>query len=510
MEVERTPGRVALIEAGSPGLNIYSHVAMGRGTAMLATVVRDAGYDVRAYIEDISGKDSVDWDWVAGAAVVGFSAITCTLPRSRDLAAEARRRNPSAVIVFGGPEPTCAPQRAFEAGADWVIRGEAELTLPAFLDTLGGGGDVHEIPGVCWMAEGMLCEGPPARQLTSAEVNALPLVDNTLVAGGELRSTGLVWRARGCPERCDFCEVCEIWPRYVRRDEAKSVEELMLQQAEGAPGVFLIDDNAAANKPSFKRFLRDAIARGFASPLVVQMRADAAFDRDGRIDRELLKLLKHASPMTLVCIGVESSADKDLEEIHKHTDSMRMAEALKAMRRYGLMVHGMFIAFTGDTVETLRRNGRYARKYVTTLQYLFETPLPGTKRTAEHERAGRLLWRELSELSFLDGMHVALKPDLMSPAEMQERVLAEYRKFYSRARVTAAFWRGLLFRYRLLSPAQRTYLRELRPLQRLRTWAWFHLEFKFAPWTFLKIGRRRVLEMLKDPEYVDYLARLQN
>ena len=39
------PYRVALIEAGSPGLNIYSHVAMGRGIGLLATVLRDHGYD---------------------------------------------------------------------------------------------------------------------------------------------------------------------------------------------------------------------------------------------------------------------------------------------------------------------------------------------------------------------------------------------------------------------------------------------------------------------------------
>ena len=47
--------RVALIEAGSPGLNIYSHVAMGRGVPLLATVLRDDGYCVRAFVEDISG-----------------------------------------------------------------------------------------------------------------------------------------------------------------------------------------------------------------------------------------------------------------------------------------------------------------------------------------------------------------------------------------------------------------------------------------------------------------------
>lgn len=502
--------RVALIEAGSPGLNIYSHVAMGRGTAILATVVRDAGFDVRAYIEDVSGKGSVDWDWVAEADVVGFSAITCTLTRTAELVARAREVAPRATIVLGGPEPTCATERAFAAGADYVIRGEGELSFPAFLRALLlGQGDLRAIEGVCWQTDGRVCEGPPPRQLTKTEIAALPLVDNSLVHGHGMQNTGLVWRSRGCPERCDFCEVCEMWPRYVLRDEETSVEELMACQAEGAPGVFLIDDNAAANKPSFKRFLSAAIESGYARLLVVQMRADAVFQSDGRIDRELLRLLKRVASTTMVCVGVESSADEDLEDVGKHTDSKRMARAMDAMQRYGLLVHGMFIAFAGDTRETLRRNGAYARKYVTTLQYLFETPLPGTKRTAEHERAGRVLYDKLADLKFLDGMHIALRPELMSPREMQRSVMREYRRFYSWTRVQAAFVRGLLFRHRLLSPAQRAYLRGLRPWHRFKTWVWFHVEYKFAPWSLLHIGRQRVLEFMRDAEYADYLARLE-
>ncbi|MBE0476779.1 MAG: B12-binding domain-containing radical SAM protein [Coriobacteriia bacterium] len=509
MAVPAEPLRVALVEAGSPGLNIYSHVSMGRGTAILATVVRDAGFEVRGFIEDVSGKDSIDWDFVGGARVVGFSAITCTLTRTRDLVSETRRRNPAAAIVLGGPEPTCAPQRAFEAGADYVIRGEGEFTLPEFLRKLAEGADVRDVPGVCWMEDGALRSGPPPRQLTREEVSALPLVDESLVAGAEQRTTGLVWRSRGCPERCGFCEVHEIWPRYVLREEETSVEELVRCQEAGRGGAFLIDDNAAANKPSFKRFLRGAIERGFSRPIAVQLRADAVFDSDGRLDHELLRLLRDLAPTTMVCVGVESADDAGLLEIGKRDDSTRMAAALKAMRGYGLLVHGMFIALAGDTVETLRRNGRYARRYVTSLQYLFETPLPGTKRTAEHERAGRVIFRDLAELRFLDGMHVSIRPENMSPREMQDRVLAEYRRFYSRVRLTCAFLGGLLLRYRRLGPGHRAYLRTLGGFDRLREWAWLHLQFKFAPWVLLRIGRRRVLDFLHDTDYAAYRERLE-
>lgn len=506
---ERTAvSRVAMIEAGSPGLNIYSHVAMGRGTTILATVLDAQGFDVRAFIEDVSGRGSIDWEWVSEADVIGFSAITCTLPRTRELLEQARSVNPRAVIVAGGPEPTCAPERALACGADWVIRGEGELSLPALLRALGGEGEPRQVPGVCWLQDGALASGPPPRQLSREEVTALPLARNALVAGAERANTGLVWRSRGCPERCGFCEVHEIWPQYVLRDESRSVAELMARQAEGSGGAFLIDDNAAANKASFKRFLRGAIAGGFARPIAVQLRADAVFRPDGRLDRELLRLLRDLAPTTMVCVGVESADDAGLAEIGKRANATRVARALKAMRRYGLLVHGMFIALTGDTVETLKRNGAYARRYVTSLQYLFETPLPGTKRTEEHERAGRILFRDIAELRFLDGMHVSLLPDHMSPREMQDRVVAEYRHFYSRLRLARAFLSGLLFRYRLLGEGQRAYLRRLRPARRLREWVRLHAEFKFAPWALLCIGRKRVLDFLADADYAAYRERL--
>ena len=508
--------RVALVEAGSPGLNIYSHIAMGRGVPLLGTVLRDDGYEVRDFVEDISGKGSIDWAFVSSADVVGFSAITCTLTRTAELARETRRRNPAATIVFGGPEPTCAPERSFEAGADFVIRGEAEFSFPQFLSafsdsprSVSPGEAVRRVPGIVWQEDGHTRFGPPAQQLTRDEVCALPPIDMSLVEGAEKRTTGLVWRSRGCPERCAFCEVCEIWPRYVLRDEESSVDELLQCQADGQGGSFLIDDNAAANKPSFKRFLRAAIQRGYAQPIVIQVRADAVLDRDGRLDHELLRLLRDLAPVTILAVGVESSENSDLAEIGKQISSERIATALSAIRRYGLLVHGMFIAFASDTAETLKRNGQFARKYVTSLQYLFETPLPGTRSTAGHETAGRVLFHAIGDLKYLDGMHVSIRPEAMTAKQMQEIVTAEYTKFYSRLRIARAFAAGLFLRYRRLGEGQLRYLRTLPPMTRLREWAWLHIQFKFTPWALMRTGRRTLLEQLHDPDYADYLGKLE-
>jgi radical SAM superfamily enzyme YgiQ (UPF0313 family) len=505
-------GRLALIEAGSPGLNIYSHVAMGRGVPLLATVARDAGYETRAYVEDISGKGSVDWDFVATADVVGFSTITCTLPRTRELLERAREVNPDAVVLFGGPEPTCDPRRSLELGVDYVVKGEGEHVLPPLLDALmvGDVDRVRELAGLVWLEDGRLCEAPPPVQLAREELDALPFIEWSLVEGSGNGSVAPVWRARGCPERCDFCEVCEIWPRYRRRDEGRSVEELAQAQGAGYSTAFLIDDNAAANKPAFLEFLRGVIARGYGGVLVTQMRADAVFNKDGSLDRELLRLLKKAAALTVVCVGVESCDDTSLERVSKHTDASKTARALKAMRRYGLMVHGMFIALNEDTKEVVKRNGDYARRYVNSLQYLFETPLPGTKRTLAHEQAGAMLFTDSDELDLYDGMHVVLRPERMTPYEMLRLVGDEYELFYSKARVVGAALTGTFLRFRRLGEGQRAFLRELSFGRRVTSWIRMHIAYKYAPVSFLAIGRKRVLDFLRDPAYARYMERLNS
>jgi anaerobic magnesium-protoporphyrin IX monomethyl ester cyclase len=503
--------RLALIEAGSAGLNIYSHVAMGRGVPLLATVVRDAGWESRAFIEDISGKDSIDWEWIASASVVGFSAITCTMPRTAELVARTRALNPAATILFGGPEPTCHPQRSFDIGADMVLRGEAELTLPRLLAVLDSGSSesLGEIDGLMWREEGAVREGPPMRQLTKEQLDALPLVDRTLLHLGDATSVAAVWRTRGCPSHCDFCEVCEIYPRCVRRSDEHTIAELMEAQEDGYGTAFLIDDNAAANKPAFMDFLRKTAATGYARALVTQLRADAVFGKDGRIDREFLKLLKRAAGVTVVCVGVESAADESLEAVHKDVDAKKMAQALRAMKRAGILVHGMFIALTDDTREAIQRNGDYARKYVTSLQYLFETPLPGTQRTRLHEAAGNMLFEKLEDLSLYDGMHCVLRPLKMRAGEMQSLVEREYRRFYSVRRIVGAALEGVFVRFRKLTEGQRDMLRELPVGRRIAKWLSFHAEYKFGPVAFLAIGRNRVRKMLADPTYAAFTSRLE-
>ena len=92
---------------------------------------------------------------------------------------------------------------------------------------------------------------------------------------------------------------------------------------------------------------------------------------------------------------------------------------------------------------------------------------------------------------------------------MQALVLRAYRRFYSIRRIVGAALSGALLRFRRLTDQQRAHLATLGFKDRIRSWAWFHIRYKFAPVTFLAMGRKRVRAFLQDAAYSQYTLRLQ-
>jgi hypothetical protein len=85
-----------------------------------------------------------------------------------------------------------------------------------------------------------------------------------------------------------------------------------------------------------------------------------------------------------------------------------------------------------------------------------------------------------------------------------------YRRFYSLPRIVAAAVRGALGRFRRLGEAQRAELALMPLRKRVASWAWLHVQYKFAPTSFLAEGRRRIREFMRDPEYRTYLDTLRD
>src|SRR5260370_28899379 len=130
--------KLVFVEPKSAHLPIYSRVCIPRlGSAILATLMRAKGYDVRVYIEDIH---PIDMGEVLSADLVAISAITSTAPQSYRLA--DRVREAGAIAVVGGTHTSFLPDEGLEH-ADFLLRGEGEVPFQELVDAVQAGPGVQ-------------------------------------------------------------------------------------------------------------------------------------------------------------------------------------------------------------------------------------------------------------------------------------------------------------------------------------------------------------------------------
>lgn len=433
-----TPQRkrsLVMLEPQAPGHHIYSRMRLPRlGAVLLATLARDRGWAADVFVEDVA---PVDWRAVLRADLVGISTITGTAARAYAMADALRARG--IPVIMGGPHVTFRADEALEH-ADFVLRGEAEVTFPRFLDAFGRGQPVTDVPGLSRLDDaGRPVHNPPPE--TPVELDDLPAPDFGLIHGwGTAHGLGAepiipVQATRGCPFGCTFCSVIGMFGRRLRaRSRDHVLAELERWRGQGVHA-FFYDDNFTANRTAAKRLLR-AIddSPGLLKSWSSQVRTDCAGDPD------LLGLMARTH-CSHVFIGFESVNPRVLRDTRKQQDVAGMKEAVRRFIRAGVDVHGMFVfGFDGDTPEMMQATVDFAiSSGIWSAQFLILTPFPGTPLYDGWVREGRI---HLTDYSFYDAHHVVFEPRGVSALQLQMAQIQAHDRFYSRARMA----RGLFSR----------------------------------------------------------------
>ena len=108
-------------------------------------------------------------------------------------------------IIVGGPQSIGLQQKFLEdSQADYILRGEGEVSLPMLLNTvLKAEGDLNEINGLAYIKKGVFIETEPPEIIEDLDCLPLPAYHCSLHknhAYGKLIFTG-----RGCPYQCSYC-----------------------------------------------------------------------------------------------------------------------------------------------------------------------------------------------------------------------------------------------------------------------------------------------------------------
>jgi radical SAM superfamily enzyme YgiQ (UPF0313 family) len=330
----------------------------------LAAMVPD-GIELTIVDEQLEPLDfDKRWD------LVGITGYANHRDRMRVIATEFRSRGN--LVAIGGPFVTMSPEEMRDY-ADILFRGEAERTWPAFLDDFQRGvwkSEYHQTDRID------IAESPmPAFELADR--------DRYLI--------GLVQASRGCPFRCDFCDVII----YLGRDQRHKTPERIVDELErmyqlGYREAFVADDNFTSYRKRAKGIV-DAMAEWNATKpsrfhWLTQISIDVAKDP------ELLARCAEAGMMQAF-IGIETPNEESLRLASKKQNvNTNLVDDIHAIQKVGIGVQaGMIVGFDGDHLDVFRRQFDFLTEAaVPTITLNLLNAPPGTPLFARLKDEGRL------------------------------------------------------------------------------------------------------------------------
>lgn len=413
--------RIIMVEPRTPANHVYSRFAIPRlGLPILGGLAVKMGIETKVVIEEMGPFDREELDRYD---LLCISTITPTAKAAYALADHARERG--LPVLLGGPHATYLPDEAMRH-ADWVLRGEAEVTFPMLLDALREDGDLSKIPGLSYR-DGRAIVHVEADRCKVA-LDEIPQPNFDIVAGLENgqfpRGVIPIMTSRGCPHHCSFCSVTPMFGHKMRYASKERVADEILRLKDRGEMIFFVDDNFCASPKRTKELLRYLLVRGIEMPpWLAQVSVRAARDT------EMLELMRRAGCHT-VFVGFESINPKSLSLLRKGQAVDDIRRAIRRFHEHGIGVHGMFVFGTDeDDKSTIRATARFAiEEEIESVQFLVLTPLPGTPFYQEMKNSGRLL---TTDWSLYDAHHAVFQTKNMSPYEVMNESFKAMARVYS-------------------------------------------------------------------------------
>ncbi len=347
-----------LKKASSPPLGLLTVAAM------LPTE-----FEKRLVDMNVSNLNDEDLKW---ADLVFISAMA--IQRESVEKIIARCKSAGVKIVAGGPLFTTGYEEFKDV--DYLVLGEAEITLPQFLEDLKNGCPKHIYIADQW-----------------ADIRKTPVPLWSLININRYASINIQY-SRGCPFNCEFCDItllCGHTPRT--KDKEQIIRELESIYSCGyRGGVFFVDDNFIGNKRKLKDEILPAIAewmkvRKYPFSFITQASIELSDNE------ELMDLMVEAGFDT-VFVGIETPNEQSLAECNKFQNKNRdLLASVKKIHKAGLQVQaGFIVGFDNDPITIFDTQIKFIQNsgIVTAMVGLLNA-LPRTKLYQRLEKEKRLI-----------------------------------------------------------------------------------------------------------------------
>jgi anaerobic magnesium-protoporphyrin IX monomethyl ester cyclase len=338
------------------------------GTLYAAAVMRDSGYDVSLFdtmfskrpdevtqpIKELKPDYFVIYD-------DGFNYLTkMCLGNMRQAAFRMVRlaKQLGCIVLVSSSDSSDHYEKYINEGADFVLIGEAELTLLQLIRCHDNETrNYSEVSGIAYSKDGKMVRTPGRKVMTDLDALPMPawdLVDMKPYRDTWLKSKGYfsmnMSTTRGCPFKCNWCAKPIYGNRYNSRSPAHVVRELkFLKQRYDFDHIWFCDDIFGLKPKWTAEFSELVNKEGLKFKFKIQSRADLLLQEDN------IKELARAGCED-VWMGAESGSQKILDAMDKGITVGQIRQASVLLRRNGIKT-SFFIQFgyLGETKTDIQQ-----------------------------------------------------------------------------------------------------------------------------------------------------------
>jgi radical SAM superfamily enzyme len=394
------------------GMPCWDHTAPFHSLALVASIAREAGAQVRvhdvnvAFYRHVTPQDQKYWAgdyndvWFSDdfptelwsryrvwlheyldrmledidPAMVAFTVNMSTRAFSVYAARHIKSRRPDLPILFGGVD--CFPKergkRFLEGGSDRycdiICQGEADLSFPKFLHEFAVTGDWKtRVSGFAYYDGGCLVDTGDTELPTLKEKFPPPAYDLLDLNQYTKPGSAPFFLTRGCPYRCHFCSETWNFKHFRSRVAEEAIEEILtvvpeLRKYSNRPTFMLSDSILNADMRMLRRFV----------DLLLEHDVDIRWGGQAHIHplmtTELIEKMARTG-FTRVFWGIETGSQHVVDLMEKRYRVRDARRILRDCSRTGIEQHvPIILGFPGETPEDVAE----------TIEFIFEhQDLPG-------------------------------------------------------------------------------------------------------------------------------------
>jgi anaerobic magnesium-protoporphyrin IX monomethyl ester cyclase len=314
------------------------------GILYLCSHLRNQGYSVDVFDTTFSSREALFQHLrTETPSVIGIYANLMTRGNVVEILRVAREAGWKTIV--GGPEPGAYALEYLQAGAQYVVFGEGELTVQDLLESFRSGAinDSTSIPGLAYLDDaGNMHETAQRSQISNLDTQPWPArhavdISRYVKTWRDAHGKGSInfITARGCPYKCRWCSHQVFGQTHRRRDPVLVVDEVeWLLNTYSPDMVWVSDDVFTINYKWLRDYAAEMRRRGLRIPFECISRAD-------RLNAEMLDLLAELGCFR-VWIGSESGSQRILDSMDRGVKVEQVQQAVAMTRERGIE-SGMFL-----------------------------------------------------------------------------------------------------------------------------------------------------------------------